>query len=42
MNFAEDRVLVVDLDGVKDRGEDPIECWGNPLTKEPSRGPVVI
>lgn len=42
LNFAEDRVLVVDLGGVKDRGGDKIECWGTPLTKEPSRGPVVI
>ena len=42
LNFAEDRVLVVDLGPLNGRGDNCIECWGEPLTNEPSRGPVVI
>ncbi|MCA9070823.1 MAG: CRISPR-associated endonuclease Cas2 [Planctomycetaceae bacterium] len=42
LNFAEDRVLVVNLGPLDGRRDNRIECWGEPLTKELSRGAVVI
>jgi len=42
LNFAEDRVMLVDLGPVKGRGDECIEFWGNPRVVPKDRTATIV
>ena len=42
LNFAKDRVMLVDMGPAGGRGDACVEYWGRPLTGEPLREAVVF
>ncbi|QGJ70645.1 CRISPR-associated endoribonuclease Cas2 [Planctomycetales bacterium 10988] len=42
LNFAEDRVMIVDLGPTEGRGNQCLEMWGEPRTEPTTRRAVVV
>ena len=42
LNWQQDRVMLIDLGPVRARGDQCIECWGEPLNEPRGRRAVVV
>jgi len=42
LNFAHDRVMLVDLGPARRRGKRCVEFWGEPRTEPPERAAVIV